>query len=87
MKIRQIRRFFGNKFPLFIRSLFNRQTPWGVRLLILATLAYVILPADFLPAFLVGPLGWIDDAILLPLMVVWTVSLLPQEMKQKALTA
>lgn len=85
MKIRLLRRFFGDKLPLFIKSLFNRKTPLGARLLILATFAYVILPSDLLPSFIMGPLGWVDDAILVPLMVNWVVSLLPTEMKQEAL--
>ena len=52
---------------LFWRVFWDRRTRWVPRLILLATLAYVISPIDFLPAAVFGPLGVLDDFTVLTL--------------------
>ncbi|MBG9979889.1 DUF1232 domain-containing protein [Facklamia sp. DSM 111018] len=82
MKTKQLKLSLGDKLPLFFKSIFKSETPLLARLLILFTFAYVILPTDMLPEIL-GPLGLIDDALLIPLMANIVVNMLPKEMIQK----
>ncbi|MCR8968872.1 YkvA family protein [Facklamia sp. 7083-14-GEN3] len=86
MKKKQIKLTLAEKFPLFLKSFFKRETPMLAKVLILATFLYVLLPTDLLPDFL-GPLGFIDDALLLPLMVNSVVKLLPNQMVQQEVKA
>ncbi|MGF3066218.1 YkvA family protein [Facklamia sp. P12945] len=86
MKKKPIKLTLVEKFPLFITSLFKRETPILARVLIFATFLYVLLPTDLLPDFL-GPLGFMDDALLLPLMVNSVVKRLPEHMLQQAIKA
>ncbi|MGX7108463.1 YkvA family protein [Facklamia miroungae] len=79
MKKKQAKLSFLEKFPLFLKSFFKKDTPMLARLMILFTFAYVLLPTDMLPDFL-GPLGFVDDALLIPLMVNSVIKLLPGQM-------
>lgn len=41
------------------------RTPWAARLLLLAAIAYVLLPMDIVPD-VIPVLGWLDDLAILP---------------------
>lgn len=69
---------FIQKLPLFAGALFKKQTPTLAKALILLTGAYVLSPIDLLPGFL-GPLGLVDDALIIPFMVNWVLRLLPND--------
>lgn len=43
----------------------NPGTPWAARLLLLAGIAYVLLPMDLVPD-VIPVLGWLDDLAILP---------------------
>ncbi|MBG9982698.1 DUF1232 domain-containing protein [Aerococcaceae bacterium DSM 111020] len=66
------------KLPIFFKSLFKSDTPKLAKLLILFTLVYVFSPVDLLPT-VVGPLGLLDDALLIPLMTNLVLGMLPKE--------
>ena len=50
--------------------------PWLKGLMLLIP-AYLISPIDLIPDF-IPVVGWLDDAIVIPLMVSWIVRMLPQ---------
>jgi len=56
----------------------DRQTPWHVRGLALAIAAYALSPIDLIPDF-IPVLGYLDDVILLPLLIWLALRLLPPE--------
>jgi uncharacterized membrane protein YkvA (DUF1232 family) len=59
------------------RAFFAPETPAWIKGLMLLVPAYLLSPIDLIPDFI--PIaGWLDDAIIIPLMVTWIVSLLPQ---------
>ncbi len=61
--------WFAGKHPL---------TPWFAKALGLFVVAYALSPIDLLPDF-IPVLGYLDDVILLPVLIWLTVKLLPPE--------
>jgi uncharacterized membrane protein YkvA (DUF1232 family) len=51
-------------------------TPWYVRLLVAAIVAYALSPIDLIPDF-VPVLGYVDDLLLLPLGIALAIRLIP----------
>ncbi len=60
----------------FARS--HPQTPWYAKVLGGLVLAYALSPIDLIPDF-IPVLGYLDDVILLPLLIWFTVRLLPPQ--------
>lgn len=54
------------------------RTPWYVKALALGIAAYALSPIDLIPDF-IPVLGYLDDAILLPLAIMLAVRLVPAE--------
>ncbi|WP_397476249.1 YkvA family protein [Pusillimonas sp.] len=61
--------WFAGKHPL---------TPWFAKALGLFVVAYALSPIDLIPDF-IPVLGYLDDVILLPVLIWLTVKLLPPE--------
>ncbi len=59
------------------------RTPWLVRALALAIAAYALSPIDLIPDF-IPVLGYLDDAILLPLGLLLVIRLIPTEVMVQA---
>ena len=62
-------------------ALFNRKTPRNIRLMIVAAFVYLISPVDFLPDVIPG-LGLLDDAVIVPSLLVLAQSFLPQVVRE-----
>jgi uncharacterized membrane protein YkvA (DUF1232 family) len=59
------------------------RTPWYARLLITFTLAYLFSPVDLIPDF-IPVLGQLDDLIIVPLCIAWSIKLIPAEVIREA---
>lgn len=59
------------------RAFFAPETPVWLKGLMLLIPAYLISPIDLIPDF-IPFVGWLDDAIIIPLMVSLIVRLIPQ---------
>lgn len=62
--------------PAVFLALQRKETPWAAKILAGLTVAYALSPVDFIPDF-IPVLGYLDDVILLPVMVAITVKLIP----------
>ncbi|WP_198376729.1 YkvA family protein [Neoroseomonas rubea] len=58
------------------------RTPWAARLLALAIAAYALSPIDLIPD-VIPVLGYLDDAILLPLLILLVLRLIPPALMEK----
>ena len=58
------------------KAFFAPETPFFLKAATLFVAFYLVNPIDILPDF-IPFLGWVDDIILVPLMVSWIVSRLP----------
>lgn len=63
------------------------RVPWYAKALAMTTAAYALSPIDLIPDF-IPVLGYLDDAILLPVLIVLTLRLIPRpvldELRQQA---
>ena len=59
------------------------RTPWGAKLLIAFTLAYLLSPVDLIPDF-IPVLGQLDDLLIVPLLVALSIRLIPREVMAEA---
>lgn len=61
----------------------DRRTPWYARVLAACVVAYALSPIDLIPDF-VPLLGYLDDALLLPLGIALALRLIPSEVMAAA---
>jgi uncharacterized membrane protein YkvA (DUF1232 family) len=68
--------------PSIFLALRKRETPWFAKILAILTIGYALSPIDLIPDF-IPVLGYLDDVILLPLMVASTIKLIPNEIMEQ----
>lgn len=74
---------FRNELVLLWRAFMAQGTPLWLKGLMLIVPLYLVSPIDLIPDFI--PLaGWLDDVVIIPLLVSWLVSLLPQTAKARS---
>ena len=64
--------------PAVFLALKDKKTPWYAKLFAALTVAYALSPIDLIPDF-IPVLGYLDDLILLPLLVALTVKFIPRD--------
>ena len=64
--------------PALFLALKDKDTPILVKVLAFITVAYAFSPIDLIPDF-VPILGYLDDVLLLPLLVALTIKFIPKE--------
>ena len=74
---------FRNELVTLWRAFFAPETPIFLKALMLLIPAYLLSPIDLIPDF-VPILGWLDDAIVIPLLVSFIVRLLPRRAEARA---
>ena len=69
---------FSQRLRYYFLILFDRNTPWYVKLFLTAGLLYILVPVDFLsdtiPLF-----GWMDDLAIASFLVALALRLVPKE--------
>ena len=73
-KVKQLK----NDVPAVFLALKDKKTPWYAKLFAVLTVAYALSPIDFIPDF-IPILGYLDDLLILPLLVALTTKFIPQE--------
>lgn len=68
---------FRTEVMILWRAFLAPGTPLHLKALMLLVPLYLLSPLDFIPD-VIPVLGWIDDLVIVPLLVSWLVSLLPQ---------
>ena len=64
--------------PAVFLALKDKKTPWYAKVVAALTVAYALSPIDFIPDF-IPVLGYLDDLIILPLLVMLTVKFIPDD--------
>lgn len=64
--------------PAVLIALKHPQTPWYAKLVAGITVGYALSPIDLIPDF-IPILGYIDDLIILPFLVLLVIKLIPPE--------
>ncbi|MBR5783454.1 MAG: DUF1232 domain-containing protein [Clostridia bacterium] len=68
--------------PAVFLALKAKETPWYAKVFAALTVVYALSPIDFIPDF-IPVLGYLDDIILLPLLVALTVRFIPKDTFEK----
>jgi uncharacterized membrane protein YkvA (DUF1232 family) len=78
MMTRLLLRFvtFRNELATLWRAFLAPETPLHLKALMLLVPAYLLSPLDLVPDF-IPLLGWLDDFVIVPLLVGWIVKMLP----------
>ena len=74
---------FRRELVTLWQAFFAPETPVYLKALMLLIPAYLISPIDLIPDF-IPIVGWLDDAIVIPLLVSFIVRLLPQRVPVRA---
>lgn len=64
--------------PAVFLALKDKRTPWFAKVLAAIVVIYALSPVDLIPDF-IPILGYLDDLIILPALIVWTVKLVPED--------
>ena len=73
---------FLKRIRFYRLLLFDRQTPWYVKLILAIGLAYVLYPFDLITD-LIPVLGWLDDLTIGSLLVGLAIRLVPVRVKER----
>lgn len=72
----------NNYIPALFLAIKRKDTPLIAKILAGITVGYALSPIDIVPDF-VPVLGYLDDIIILPLLIIWTVKLIPSEILEE----
>jgi len=68
---------FRKELATLWRAFLAPETPLHLKALMLLVPAYLVSPLDLIPDF-IPLLGWVDDFVIVPLLVSWIVRMIPQ---------
>ena len=71
---------FRKELATLWQAFLSPHTPVHLKALMLLVPAYLLSPIDLIPDF-IPLLGWVDDFVVIPMLVSWIVRLLPQPAK------
>jgi len=74
--IKEKAKLLKKQIPAIFLAMKRRDTPLLAKIFALITIAYALSPIDFVPDF-IPILGYLDDIIILPLLVTITIKLIP----------
>ncbi len=69
---------FRRELATLWRAFLAPETPIHLKALMLLVPAYLLSPIDLIPD-VIPLLGWLDDLVVIPLLVGWIVNMLPQK--------
>ncbi|ROR27446.1 uncharacterized protein DUF1232 [Mobilisporobacter senegalensis] len=76
MKIKEIGKKLKRDIPAVYLALRKKETPFIAKLMAMITIGYALSPVDLIPDF-IPILGYLDDLLILPLLVSITIRLIP----------
>ncbi len=82
MNLKERAKKLKSDIPALALALKDADTPALAKILAGITVAYALSPIDLVPDF-IPVLGYLDDVILLPLLVAATIKLIPQDVLHK----
>lgn len=82
MKLKERANKLKNDVPTLFLSLKDKETPIVAKVLACITVAYALSPIDLIPDF-IPVLGYIDDVILLPMLLVVTIQFIPENVLER----
>ncbi len=82
MDLKERARQLKTDIPAVMLSLKSKDTPLAAKILAGITVGYALSPIDLIPDF-IPVLGYLDDIIILPMLIALTVRLIPQDIFER----
>lgn len=82
MNLKERTRKLKTDIPALFLALKDEETPIAAKILAGITVAYALSPIDLVPDF-IPVFGHLDDAILLPMLVILTVKFIPEDVLER----
>ncbi len=82
MNLKERAKKLKTDIPAVFLALKHEKTPFAAKILAALTVAYALSPIDLIPDF-IPVIGYLDDLLLLPVMVAWTIKLIPPEVMEE----
>ena len=82
MSLKEKSKQIKTDIPAVFLALKDKRTPLYAKLLAMLTVVYALSPIDFIPDF-IPVLGYLDDVILLPMLVALTIKFIPKDVFEK----
>lgn len=82
MNLKERARKLKTDIPALFLALKDKETPVLAKVLASITVAYALSPIDLVPDF-ISVLGYIDDIILLPMLIVATIKFIPKNVPDR----
>ncbi len=78
MKLKERAKQLQTDIPAVFLALKDKKTPWYAKVFAALTVAYALSPVDLIPDF-IPVVGYLDDLVILPLLVALTVKCIPKD--------
>ena len=78
MELKEKAKQLRTDIPAVFLALKDKKTPWYAKLFAALTVVYALSPIDLIPDF-IPVLGYLDDLIILPLLVALTIKFIPSD--------
>ncbi len=82
MKIKERTEKLKTDIPAVLLALKDKETPAAAKVFAAITVAYALSPIDLIPDF-IPVLGYLDDVILLPVLIALTVKFIPGDVFER----
>ena len=78
MNLKERAKELKTDIPAVFLALRDKETPVSAKVIAALAVAYALSPIDLIPDF-IPVIGYLDDVLLLPLLIAWAVKLIPEE--------
>lgn len=82
MNLKERAKKLKTDIPAIFLVLKDPDTPFSAKMVAGITVAYALSPIDLIPDF-IPVLGYVDDILLLPALIAWTIRLVPKDILEK----
>lgn len=82
MKLKEKAKKLKVDLPAVFIALKEKDTPILAKILAGITIAYALSPIDLIPDF-IPVIGYLDDFIILPILITWTIKLIPGKVMER----
>ncbi|MBI9096203.1 MAG: DUF1232 domain-containing protein [Sphaerochaeta sp.] len=82
MNLKEKAKTIATYIPALFLAMKKKNTPVAAKILAALTVGYALSPIDLIPDF-IPVLGYLDDLIILPLLITSTVKLIPPEIMEE----
>ncbi len=84
MNLKERAKKLKQDIPAIFLSLKDKETPIIAKILAGITVVYALSPVDLIPDF-IPVLGYLDDVILLPMLITLTIKFIPKEVLERSI--